>query len=120
MPGELNEDNPSQPLRVEVVDDNPTERHNGHQSPGMTNSKGWDGKLRVPGRVSLANPEALSDPDYSDEENIVRGEEIVADEGEQFPDHGTQSLPFPTTVNGSMAYRGYQISSMTRTQIQTS
>jgi protein phosphatase 1 regulatory subunit 7 len=49
-------------------------------------SKGWDGKLRVEKPAErnaiLANPEALSDPEYSDEENVVPGEEIDADEGE--------------------------------------
>lgn len=84
MPGELNDENPPTPLRVEVVDNNPTERHNGDQSPSLTNSKGWDGKLRIPGRATLANPEALSDPEYSDEENVVPGESIEADEGEYF------------------------------------
>lgn len=69
-------------------------------SPGLRNSKGWDGKLRLPKReaplspedddnkggdsskakVVLANPEALSDPEYSDDENVVQGEEIAADE----------------------------------------
>lgn len=80
MPGETNEDNP-QPPHVELVDDNHTERHDGEQSPGITNGKGWDGKLRVPGRASLANPDALSDPEYSDEDNVVPGQEIEADEG---------------------------------------
>lgn len=80
MPGETDRDS-SQPPHVELVDDNPTERHDGEQSPGITNGKGWDGKLRVPGRASLANPEALSDPEYSDDDNVVRGQEIEADEG---------------------------------------
>ena len=44
-------------------------------------SSGWDGKLRVERTVVLANPEALSDPDYSDEETVVAGEVIHADEG---------------------------------------
>ncbi|KAL1897376.1 protein phosphatase regulatory subunit Sds22 [Sporothrix stenoceras] len=66
-------------------------------SPGLRNSTGWDGKLRLPKRdaspspteegadsngkgVVLANPEALSDPEYSDDENVVPGEAIAADE----------------------------------------
>lgn len=66
-------------------------------SPGLRNSKGWDGKLRLPKRdasaaegtaegtvaratVTLANPEALSDPEYSDDDNVVPGEAIAADE----------------------------------------
>jgi len=52
----------------------------GQPSPGLRNSKGWDGKLRVQ-RPSLANPEALSDPEYSDDENVLPGGEISADEG---------------------------------------
>jgi len=43
-------------------------------------SKGWDGKLRVDRRPVLANPEALSDPDYSDED-APPVEQIEADEG---------------------------------------
>jgi protein phosphatase 1 regulatory subunit 7 len=50
-----------------------------HQSP--KDSKGWDGKLRVERRLALANPEAISDPEYSDDENILPGEQISADEG---------------------------------------
>ncbi|CAK7268906.1 protein phosphatase regulatory subunit Sds22 [Sporothrix epigloea] len=69
---------------------------------GLRNSKGWDGKLRLPRKdalsssdqpqpnaaagttsapsVTLVNPEALSDPEYSDEDNVVPGEVISADE----------------------------------------
>ncbi|ELR06551.1 hypothetical protein VC83_07491 [Pseudogymnoascus destructans] len=43
-------------------------------------SKGWDGKLRVERRPVMTNPEAISDPEYSDEENILRGEQIGPDE----------------------------------------
>ncbi|RFU33273.1 hypothetical protein B7463_g3082, partial [Scytalidium lignicola] len=42
---------------------------------------GWDGKLRLEKKLELANPEALSDPEYSDEENVIPGEVIDADEG---------------------------------------
>ncbi|MCJ1301541.1 Protein phosphatase 1 regulatory subunit sds22 [Hypocenomyce scalaris] len=31
-------------------------------------SRGWDGKLRVERKAIITNPEALSDPDYSDEQ----------------------------------------------------
>ncbi|KAJ8066543.1 hypothetical protein OCU04_005599 [Sclerotinia nivalis] len=45
---------------------------------------GWDGKLRIEKengkKLELVNPEALSDPEYSDEENVVPGEIINADE----------------------------------------
>jgi protein phosphatase 1 regulatory subunit 7 len=43
-------------------------------------SNGWDGKLRVgPKQAILANPEALSDPDYSDED-APPVDQIEADE----------------------------------------
>ncbi|KAF1983107.1 L domain-like protein [Aulographum hederae CBS 113979] len=42
-------------------------------------STGWDGKLRVERRPVIVNPEALSDPEYSDEE-APPVEQIDADE----------------------------------------
>ena len=49
--------------------------------PSTPQSKsGWDGKLRVNKQAVLVNPEALSDPDYSDED-APPVEEIDADEG---------------------------------------
>jgi protein phosphatase 1 regulatory subunit 7 len=66
---------------VEIKDDLETVRSDGGgSSPRLTDSKGWDGKLRVPKSALVANPEALSDPEYSDDENIMEGEEIAADE----------------------------------------
>lgn len=53
-------------------------------SRGSTTPKsatGWDGKLRVEKKLELVNPEALSDPEYSDDEKVVPGELIDADEG---------------------------------------
>lgn len=47
-----------------------------------TNKAGWDGKLRVNKQAVLANPEALDDPDYSDDD-APPPEEIGADEGRQ-------------------------------------
>jgi protein phosphatase 1 regulatory subunit 7 len=59
---------------------NLTESH-----PSPRDSKGWDGKLRVDRRpVTLSNPEAISDPEYSDEDNVLPGEQISADEGELY------------------------------------
>ncbi|KUJ08832.1 L domain-like protein [Mollisia scopiformis] len=53
----------------------------GHETPKTPrSSSGWDGKLRVEKKLELANPEALSDPEYSDDENVVPGETIDADE----------------------------------------
>lgn len=52
-------------------------------SSGPLHSKsGWDGKPRVDKekKAVLANPEALSDPDYSDED-APPVDEIQADEG---------------------------------------
>lgn len=46
----------------------------------MKDSKGWDGKLRVEPKATITNPEALEDPDYSDED-APPVEEINADEG---------------------------------------
>lgn len=83
MPAQVDDtDTGAQPARqVELVDDNNTTRNEDGPSPGITNGKGWDGKLRMPKSAVLSNPEALSDPDYSDEENVVPGDEIDADEG---------------------------------------
>lgn len=87
MTGEsANEDIPPTPGRhIELVTDDSKEDKSGENgtepSPALTNGKGWDGKLRIPGRVSLANPQALSDPEYSDDENVVPGDEIQPDEG---------------------------------------
>ncbi|KAK3722265.1 protein phosphatase regulatory subunit Sds22 [Vermiconidia calcicola] len=48
--------------------------------PSTPHSKsGWDGKLRVNKQAVLANPEALSDPEYSDEDAPPQ-EQIDADE----------------------------------------
>jgi len=53
----------------------------GHDTPkSARSSSGWDGKLRVEKKLELANPEALSDPEYSDEDNVIPGEAIDADE----------------------------------------
>ncbi|MCJ1339288.1 hypothetical protein MMC09_004577 [Bachmanniomyces sp. S44760] len=49
------------------------------QAAGSTNAEGWDGKLRVDRRAVLVNPEALSDPDYSDED-APPVQQLAADE----------------------------------------
>lgn len=55
-----------------------------HDTPkSARSSSGWDGKLRIEKKIELVNPEALSDPEYSDEENVHPGESIEADEGER-------------------------------------
>ncbi|KHN96887.1 protein phosphatases PP1 regulatory subunit sds22 [Metarhizium album ARSEF 1941] len=65
---------------IDIQDDRVAPREEGDAISGMRNSKGWDGKLRVPKAALLSNPEALSDPEYSDDGNVLRGEEIRADE----------------------------------------
>ena len=85
MPGSDNEkdatrSSPAQ--RIEVATDDPRpDRGDGPASPGMRDHKGWDGKLRIDRNALLQNPEALSDPEYSDDENVLEGQEISADEG---------------------------------------
>jgi protein phosphatase 1 regulatory subunit 7 len=83
MPGSVEEGNRTPGHHIELVDENPSPRPDGETSPVLRDSKGWDGKLRVPKSAMLANPEALSDPEYSDEDNVVRGEQVAADEGEK-------------------------------------
>jgi protein phosphatase 1 regulatory subunit 7 len=80
MPAPTEEGNKSPGHHIELADDS-TIRPDGEPSPGLRNSKGWDGKLRVPKNALVANPEALSDPEYSDDENVLPGEELPADEG---------------------------------------
>ncbi|KAF3806724.1 Protein phosphatase 1 regulatory subunit SDS22 [Colletotrichum gloeosporioides] len=85
MPGSVDpktptEHSPRQSPRIELPEEEGSPRHDGQASPGMRNSKGWDGKLRVQRTAVLANPEVLSDPE-SDDENVVPGEELPADEG---------------------------------------
>lgn len=78
-------ENDSPTHHIEVMDDShkdkPSPQPDGEPSPGLRNSKGWDGKLRVPKNAVLSNPEALSDPEYSDDDNVAPGGEISADEG---------------------------------------
>ena len=72
----------------------------GHDaSKGSTtpkSSSGWDGKLRIGKKAELVNPEALSDPEYSDEEQVLPGEIIEADEGTLPSLPHTQGLANPS------------------------
>lgn len=73
---------PTTPSHIELIED--AEHASKADSPGsprLTDSKGWDGKLRLDRHALLQNPEAISDPEYSDDENVMGGEEISADEG---------------------------------------
>lgn len=75
-PGSTSEDQPQQ--HVVIQDGGDANEAGG----SLTNDKGWDGKLRIAKSAILTNPEAISDPEYSDDDNIMPGEEIAADEGE--------------------------------------
>ncbi|KAG9231901.1 hypothetical protein BJ875DRAFT_381903 [Amylocarpus encephaloides] len=56
--------------------------HEGEQNGSGTprSSTGWDGKLRLEKKTELLNPEALSDPEYSDAEQVLPGQVIPADD----------------------------------------
>ncbi|KAK1967995.1 protein phosphatase 1 regulatory subunit SDS22 [Colletotrichum eremochloae] len=84
MPGSVDpktptESSPRHSPRIELPEGEGSPRTDGQTSPGLRNSKGWDGKLRVQRTAVLANPEVLSDPE-SDDENVIPGEELPADE----------------------------------------
>lgn len=88
MPSSDKESKPTTPPHHISIDVNSAEGHDvdspksGLGTP--RSSSGWDGKLRIEKKnnVELVNPEAISDPEYSDEENVAPGEIIEADEGE--------------------------------------
>ncbi|OJD17708.1 hypothetical protein AJ78_02233 [Emergomyces pasteurianus Ep9510] len=76
----MTEPNPSSTITSLPL--NPTHSPNNeiqNNRAAMNDGKGWDGKLRVERHAVLANPEALEDPDYSDED-APPAEEIEADE----------------------------------------
>ncbi len=64
-----------------------TNAPNGNNPKSTTpkSKSGWDGKLRVNKQAVLANPEALDDPEYSDED-APPPEQIDADEGTRTQD----------------------------------
>ena len=66
---------------IDIPENHSSAQEDSAGSPGMRNSRGWDGKLRVPKSALITNPEALSDSEYSDDDNVLPGEEINADEG---------------------------------------
>lgn len=70
----------SNPLHISINNDD--EEHSGPKTNGTPRSStGWDGKLRIEKKAELVNPEAISDPEYSDEEQVLPGQTIEADEG---------------------------------------
>lgn len=65
--------------QIELPPEDSTKQTSSSSAP-LTNSSGWDGKLRMPPRNAvLANPEVLSDPDYSDPD-APPVDQIAADE----------------------------------------
>ena len=83
MPGveETGEEGRSgQASHIKLETEPPTLRSDAEPSPALTDGKGWDGKLRVPRSALVTNPEAASDSEYSDGENVLKGDEIAADE----------------------------------------
>lgn len=87
-------DKENTPLHISIDEDDAA-KHDSPKSGGTPRSStGWDGKLRVDKKAELANPEALSDPEYSDEEQVLPGETLEADEGTYaltYPFHGRAS-----------------------------
>lgn len=71
-----------------------TQELNGEPTSPLRTSSGWDGKLRLPNAertATLVNPEALSDPDYSDPdappvEQIPPDEDLLDDEDPETED----------------------------------
>lgn len=80
MPSSLDKESDGH-AHIDIPEGLPPKTEGDPASPGLRNSKGWDGKLRVPKSAFVTNPEALSDPEYSDDSNVMDGEEIEADEG---------------------------------------
>jgi protein phosphatase 1 regulatory subunit 7 len=75
----MSADGPSDGIKI---DDESLEKTTSSEAAShtLTDSKGWDGKLRMPPKTAiLTNPEALSDPDYSDPD-APEVEQIEADE----------------------------------------
>lgn len=67
---------------------NDDEEHGSPKTNGTPRSStGWDGKLRIEKKAELVNPEAISDPEYSDEEQVLPGQTIEADEGTYLHPH---------------------------------
>ena len=79
-------------IKLEEPEEAQHHSHDAESGQPLKNDKGWDGKLRVD-RATLANPEAISDPEYSDEENVLEGEVISADEGALAPPRRLEPSP---------------------------
>ncbi|TKA64348.1 hypothetical protein B0A55_09549 [Friedmanniomyces simplex] len=80
--------------KEEAPEDGVQEVNGGSSKSSIPHSKsGWGGKLRVNKQATLANPEALSDPDYSDEDappvDHIEADEDLLD-GEEFEEIDVQ------------------------------
>ncbi|KAG7116762.1 Protein phosphatase 1 regulatory subunit SDS22 like protein [Verticillium longisporum] len=72
MAGSEETERPASP-HIALPDEGTTSpKADGQSSPGIRNSKGWDGKLRVEPTATLANPEILESEPESDDENVER------------------------------------------------
>ncbi|RMY88916.1 hypothetical protein D0861_04537 [Hortaea werneckii] len=68
-----------------ITVDAPEPNHTSSKPSTPHSKSGWDGKLRVNKQATLANPEALSDPEYSDDDappvdQIAADEDLLDDE----------------------------------------
>lgn len=79
-------------ISLKDEDDSPSHHDATKGSTTPKSSSGWDGKLRIEKKAQLVNPEAISDPEYSDEEQVLAGETIEADEG-TIPSPAISSFP---------------------------
>ena len=98
------------------IENNDEEGHGSPKANGTPRSStGWDGKLRIEKekRAELVNPEAISDPEYSDEEQVLLGQTIEADEGIR-PDS-----PSPVLVAQHPQLRGQSATSANDPQISS-
>jgi len=81
MPSPTPKESTTPPPHISITDPASTDSAD-HDTPKTPrSSSGWDGKLRLEKNVELVNPEAISDAEYTDEENVLPGEQIDADEG---------------------------------------
>lgn len=70
----------SEDERRQTEDKHGQSSRNAEVQTALLNEQGWDGKLRLAPRAVITNPEALSDPEFSDED-APPVELIDADEG---------------------------------------
>ncbi|KAH7389110.1 protein phosphatase-like protein PP1 regulatory subunit sds22 [Cadophora sp. MPI-SDFR-AT-0126] len=92
MPSPPPKESTTPPPHISITDPDSTDSAD-HDTPKTPrSSSGWDGKLRLEKNVELVNPEAISDAEYTDEENVLPGEQIEADEDllDDYPSNTTE------------------------------